>query len=135
MFKKEVKYLGHIVSASRIKTDPKKIQAVRDWPEPNNVTELRSFIGLCSCYRKFILGFADIAKPLQCLTSKGKPFAWTSECSQAFGKLKNRLCEAQTLAHPDFTKEFILDTDASDFAIGVVLPQVFDGKERVIAYV
>ena len=134
LFKKEVEYLGHIVSASGIKTDPKKIQAVRDWPEPNNVTELRSFIGLCSYYRRFILGFANIAKPLHRLTSKGEPFVWTCECSQAFEKLKNCLCEAPTLAHPDFTKEFILDTDASDFAIGAVLSQVFDGKERVIAY-
>ena len=134
LFKKEVEYLGHIVSASGIKTDPKKIQAVRDWPEPNNVTELRSFIGLCSYYRRVILGFADIAKPLHRLTSKGEPFVWTSECSQAFEKLKNCLCEAPTLAHPDFTKEFILDTDASDFAIGAVLSQVFDSKEWVIAY-
>ena len=78
LFKKEVEYLGHIVSASGIKTDPKKIQAVREWPEPNNVTELRSFIGLCSYYRRFILGFADTAKPLHRLTSKGEPFVWTS---------------------------------------------------------
>ena len=134
LFKKKVEYLGHIVSASGIKTDPKTIKAVRDWPEPNSVTELRSSIGLCSYYRRFILGFADIAKPLHRLTSKEEPFVWTSECSQAFEKLKNCLCEAPTLAHPDFTKEFILDTDASDFAIGAVLSQVFDGKERVIAY-
>ena len=134
LFKEEVEYLVHIVSASGIKTVPKKIQAVRDWPEPNNVTELRSFIGLCSYYRRFILGFADIAKPPHRLTSKGEPFVWTSECSQVFEKLKNCLCKAPTLAHPDFTKEFILDTDAKDFAICAVLSQVFDGKERVIAY-
>ena len=79
-------------------------------------------------------GFADIAKPLHRPSLKGVPFARTSGCSQAFEKPKNCLCEAPTLAHPDFTKEFILDTDASDFAIDAVLSQVFDGKERVIAY-
>ena len=100
--------MGHIVSASGIKTDPKKIQAVQDWPELNNVTELRSFIGLCIYYRRFILGFANIAKPLHHLTSKGEPFTWTSECSQAFEKLQTCLCEVPTPAHPDVTKEFIL---------------------------
>ena len=82
LFKKEVEYFGHIVSASGIKTDPKKIPAERDWPEPSNVIELRSFIGVCSYYRKFILEFADIAKPLHRLTSKEEPFARTNEYSQ-----------------------------------------------------
>ena len=80
LFQKEIEYLGRIVSASGFKTDPKKIQAVRDGPELNNVIELRSFIGLCSYYRIFILRFADNAKPLLRLTSK-ESFAWTNECS------------------------------------------------------
>lgn len=134
LFKREVEYLGHIISASGIRTDPKKVQAVRDWPTPKDVHDVRAFIGLCSYYRRFIPGFAFIAKPLHHLTAKGQSFVWTQDCDKAFKALKKTLCKAPTLAHPDFTKEFILDTDASDFAIGAVLSQEFDGKEHVIAY-
>ena len=134
LFKKEVEYLGHIISASGINPDPKKIQAVKDWPKPNNVTDIRAFIGLCSYYRRFISDFAKIAKPLHRLTEKGQKFYWTEECDRAFGTLKKKLCEAPTLTHPDFQEEFILDTDASDFAIGAVLSQKLDGRERVIAH-
>ena len=134
LFQKEVEYLGHIVSSDGIRTDPKKIEAVQNWPTPENVTELRAFIGLCSYYRRFIQGFADIAKPLHRLTGKEVLFNWTKECEVAFQTLKHKLCETPILAHPDFSKEFILDTDASDFAIGAVLSQVFDGQERVISY-
>ena len=134
LFQKEVEYLGHVVSSDGIRTDPKKIEAVQNWPTPENVTELRAFIGLCSYYRRFIQGFADIAKPLHRLTGKEVLFNWTKECEVAFQTLKHKLCETPILAHPDFSKEFILDTDASDFAIGAVLSQVFDGQERVISY-
>ena len=71
LFKKEVESLGHIVSSSGIKTDPKKIQAVKSWPIPSNVTDLRAFLGLCSYCRRFVSGFADIAKLLHRLTAKG----------------------------------------------------------------
>ena len=114
LFQKEVEYLGHVVSSSRIRTDPKKIEAVQNWPVPGNVTELCAFIGLCSYYRRFIKGFADIAKPLHRLTGKDQVFNWTTECQVAFKRLKQKLCKKPILAHPDFSKEFILDTDASD---------------------
>lgn len=134
LFCKEVTFLGHVISAEGVKTDPSKIQAVRDWAEPENVTQLRSFIGFCSYYRRFVRGFADIAKPLHKLTEKYQPYTWTEECGEAFRKLKETLCEATVLAHPDFTKEFILDTDASDYGIGAVLSQVIDGTERVVGF-
>ena len=88
LFKKEVEYLGHIVSSAGIRTDPKKIEAVQTWPVPKNVTELRAFVGLCSYYRRFIQGFADIAKPLHSLTNKGTQFVWTLDCQEAFETLK-----------------------------------------------
>ena len=134
LFSKSVSFLGHIISDSGIKTDPEKISAVKEWPIPVNVTEVRSFLGLCSYYRRFIPKFADIARPLHRLTEKGQKFVWNSECEQAFGTLKKYLTEAPILAYPDFSKPFILDTDASDTSIGAVLSQVHEGKERVVCY-
>ena len=107
--------------------------AVKEWMEPTSLTEVRSFLGLCSYCRKFVKDFAAIAKPLHNLTTKSQ-FKWTDECQTSFDKLKQVLTSGPLLAHPDFSKQFILDTDASDKAIGAVLPQVIDGRERVCAY-
>ena len=98
------------------------------------MSEVRSFLGICGYYRRFIEKFAEKAKPLTKLTEKGKSLIWTTECQEAFDELKNRLCNAPILGMPDFTKPFLLDTDASNFAIGAVLSQCIDGKERPIAY-
>ena len=134
LFAREVEYLGHIVSEKGISTDPNKIEAVKTWSEPTNVTELRSYVGFCSYYRRYIENFAEIAKPLHKLTQKGKAFVWSDDCQQAFDKLKNKLITAPVLAHPDFTQSFILDTDASAQSIGAVLSQIQNGHERVIAF-
>ena len=134
LFGKQVKYLGHIISEHGIQTDPEKIETVKNWPEPVNRTQVRSFIGLASYYRKFIANFAQIAQPLHKLTQASVPFKWNNECQSAFELLKHRLTSAPILTHPDFTQSFILDTDASQNAIGAALSQVQDGKERVVAY-
>ena len=123
LFAKEVLYLGHVISDKGIATDPAKVQAVKDWPEPCNVSEVRSFIGFCGCYRRFIPGFAERAKPLTRLTEKGIAMIWSEECQQAFLKRKDRLCKVPVLAMPEFTHEFILDTDTSNLSIGAVLLQ------------
>lgn len=132
--RREVLYLGHVVSPEGILTDPDKLQRVKEWPTPCSVTEVRSFLGLCSYYRKFVSGFAHIASPLHQLTQKNTKFIWTEECEIALQKLKKSLTTAPILAYPDFNKDFILDTDASDKGIGAVLSQVHEGKERVISY-
>ena len=134
LFCTEVSFFGQIVSADGVRTDPKKIAVVKNWPEPQNLTQVRSFLGLCSNYCRYIRGFSDLAKPLNKLTEKGQAFAWTVDCSKAFEALKDSLCTSTVLAHPDFTKEFILDTDASDTGIGAVLSQVKDGTERVVSF-
>ena len=134
LFAKEVRYLGHVVSQNGVSTDPDKISAVQNWPVPVSVKEVRSFLGLCGYYRRYIQGFAAIAKCLHRLTEKGRTFIWNQECQIAFETLKSKLVEAPILAHPDFTKPFILDTDASLDSIGGVLSQEIDGRERVIAY-
>ena len=121
LFKKEVEFLGHMINEFGVSTDPRKIDCIEYWPQPSNMREIRSFLGLCSYYRRFIPDYSHVAKPLTRLTEKSKSFDWTDECQHAFDCVKKLLMTTPVLAHPDFTKNFILDTDASDNAIGAVL--------------
>ena len=134
LFSTEVEYLSHVVSKHGVATDPKKIDAVKTWLKQSNVSELRSFLGFCGYCRRYIAKFSEFARPLHKLTEKGKIFSWSVDCQNAFERLKHCLTTAPVLAHPDFTKSFILDTDASGTAIGAVLSQVQDGREKVIAF-
>ena len=129
-----VNYLGFIVSSKGVLPDPAKLAAVDSFPVPKSVKEVRSFLGLCNYYRRFVEKFASIASPLNRLTRKDVSFVWTPECEEAFVELKRRLCSPPILAYPDFHQPFHLYTDASQSAIGYVLGQVIDGKEVVIAY-
>lgn len=131
---RETQFLGHVVSAHGVATDPAKVAAVQNWPPPANVTELRSFLGLASYYRRFVRGFATIAKPLHRLTDKGQPFDWDDVCAGAFTQLKTDLTEAPILAYPDAEQPFIVDTDASNVGVGAVLSQSVGGVERAVAY-
>jgi transposase InsO family protein/predicted aspartyl protease len=133
-FQTKVNFLGHVVSAEGIATDPDKTTAVQQWPVLKNVHDVRSFLGTCSYYRRYIKSFADIARPLHKLTEKTARFQWSQECDAAFNTLKQRLVTAPILGYPNMDDPFILDTDASGFALGSVLSQVRDGKEYVIAY-
>ena len=134
LFQKEVKYLGHVVSADGVSTDPQKAETIHSWPEPTSITDVRSFLGLCSYYRRFIPSFADIAKPLHQLLESGRRFEWTTEAHSAFLILKEKLTQTPILGFPLPNEPFILDTDASSYATGVVLSQIHEGKEKVIAY-
>ena len=87
---------------------------VQKWAVPQTTQELQGFLGLVGYYRKYVSGFAGIAKPLYRLTEKGREFKWMSECGAAFDELKARLMTAPILAFPDFSRTFILDTDSSD---------------------
>ena len=132
--REEVAYFGHVVSKHGVATDPDKTQRVSSWPIPTTIQEIQQFLGLASYYRRFIKDFSTIAKPLHRLTEKGRLFTWTTECANAFAELKQRLITAPVLAFPDYTKQFILDTDASQEGIGAVLSQECNGQEKVIAY-
>ncbi|KAK3106610.1 hypothetical protein FSP39_023509 [Pinctada imbricata] len=134
LFQKKVNFLGHIVSECGISTDPIKVEAVQTWPRPRTPKQVRSFLGLCSYYRRFVQGFADIARPLHKLCEKGAKFVWTEECDSSFENLKQRLCTSPILAYPISGLPFILDTDASHAAVGAVLSQVQEDAERVISY-
>ena len=127
---KEVPYLGHVFSAAGMVPDANKIAAVRDWPTPKDVSEVRQFIGLASYYRRYVKGFADIATPLHQLTEKTSQFLWTESCQAAFEMLKKSLTQAPVLCYPSFDKTFILQTDASAVGIGAVLEQ----EGQVVAY-
>ena len=140
-FKSSLKYLGHIVSKDGIATDPHKIEAIRNWPTPETVTDVHSFTGFTNYYRKFIKRYAKISRPLRELTSgengkkKNHRVEWTNRCKESFDTLKAICSECPVLAYADYTKPFVLHTDASTMGLGVVLYQKQeDGKERVIAY-
>ena len=142
-FKKEIKYLGHVVSEQGVSTDPDKIKAVTEWPQPTTVTEVRSFLGFVSYYRRFIPNFSKVAKPFNKLLQnlEGTPSIkkkfkvhWGPEQQEAFETLQGLCTESPVLAYADFKAPFILHTDASGEGLGAVLYQVQEGKQRVIAY-
>lgn len=132
--RKEVVYLGHTISEDGIKPDPSKIVAVRDYPIPRNVTDIKAFLGLASYYRKFIEGFSKTAAPLTHLLKKNTEFFWTDSCAQSFAELKAKLISAPILQYPRFNEPFILTTDASGKALGAILSQGKIGKDLPVAY-
>ena len=135
LLQQEVQYLGHIVNREGISVDPGKVEKVLTWPVPQNVQEVRQFLGFCSYYRRFIQNFADIARPLHRMTEKNAKFKWTHEAGTAFEHLRKQLTTTPVLVYPDFKTEFVLDTDASGSGIGAVLSQLdSQGKERVVAF-
>jgi transposase InsO family protein len=107
---------------------------VKSWPVPCSISDIRTFLGFANYHRRFIRNFAEIANPLTRLTKKNAPFVWTTEQQKAFDTLREALIKAPVLDHPHRDAPFILDTDASAYAIGAVLSQVVAGEERVIAY-
>src|SRR5438046_2705350 len=150
----EIKFLGHIIGKDGIKTDPAKIEKVKNYSRPVNITQLRGFLGLAKYYRKYIKDFAKLAKPLNDLTKgfKSKPLEtrngikmkrkksekeknreneefmnnWKEKQEEAFELLKEKLVTAPILIYPDFRKEFILYTDASKIALEAILHQKGD---------
>lgn len=132
--RKGISYLGHSMSASGITPDPAKVEVVSHFPILQNLTQLRSFLGLVECYKKFIADFAKMAYPLHALLKTNYNFVWTKDCQETFQQLKMAVLTAPILIHPDFNAPFILHTDASGSGLGAVLLQEQDGVDRLIAH-
>ena len=149
LFQQKIKYLGHIVSEEGIASDPSKVEAIQNWPIPTSVEQVRKYLGFVGYLRKFIKDFGKIAKPLHFLLKdqnsgkrakkksprkKFQSFQWGEEQQQAFDKLKYCCCHTPVLAFADYTKPFILHTDASGDGLGAILYQEQGGYERPIAF-
>lgn len=130
----QIKFLGHLISEGQIMTDPDKTVAINRYPTPKNLKQLKTWIGMCAYYAKFIEGFAKLVAPLNYLRKKNVRFIWGVEQEEAFQKLKKALSEPPTLHIPDFEKEFVLQTDASDIGISAILSQYHGTALAPIGY-
>jgi len=134
LFKSPINFLGHLVSENGIQPQPEKLEAIKTWPTPHCLRDVRAFYGLASYYRKFVKNFAAIAEPLSRLTKKNTPFIWTDEAQKSFDKLKSALLATEILAYPRPDLPCLLDSDASDISVGAVLSQTINGIEKPIAF-
>jgi hypothetical protein len=131
----EVTYLGYVVGVDGIRMDPKKVQAIVDWEYPNNVKDIRAFLGFANFYRRFIDGFSYLAAPLVALTKKDTKFLFNDDCQKAFDALKHAFTTAPILRHFDPDLPIIVEADASDYVTAGVLSQTAsDGTLRPVAY-
>ncbi|XP_071939216.1 uncharacterized protein [Coffea arabica] len=126
----EISFLGHRISKNGIAVDPTKVEAFTLWKQPENPTEVRSFLGLAGYYRRFIKDFSKIAGPMTELTKKNHKFIWSPKCEASFQELKRRLTTAPVLALPEGVYGYVVYSDASKEGLGCVLMQ----KGKVVAY-
>ena len=116
-----LEFLGFVVSSDGIRMAEDKLSAIKNWPTPRKVKDVQSFLGFCNFYRRFIKSFSEISGPLSDLTKKNVEWDWSSRCQDSFEQLKFSVLSAPSLNHPNFDLPFVLETDASDFAVGAVL--------------
>lgn len=133
-FRKDVTYLGHKITDNGILPDESKYDVIYKYPVPDSPEAVKRFVAFCNYYRRFIPNFAELSHPLNKLTRKKAIFLWTKECQDSFEKLKQTLISPQILQYPDFTKTFIVTTDASNVACGADLSQNFNGQDLPISY-
>lgn len=133
--KREIDYMGYVVTGKTIRPDPKKVSEVAEWRTPRNVHDVRSFLGLCNYNRRFIRHYARMAAPITELTKLGRKFVWTQECDRAFKQLKETLTTYPLLRLYDPEKPCTVDTDASKVATGgVIFQEQEDGLLHPVCY-
>jgi hypothetical protein len=132
--KTELEFLGFVVSANGITMNIKKVQTLLEWQAPTTVKGIKSFLGFANYYRRFINNFAKIVQPLTNLTKKSVSFVWNDDCEKAFNELKHLFVSAPILKYADFKKQFVVETDASDFALGMVLSQYHNELLHPVAF-
>ena len=126
--------LGYHIGADGIWPDEGKLHALSKWPEPTNTKEVRSFVGFCSYYKRFVKDFAGIAKPLHELTKNHQHFFWNENYQHFFDDLRNKLIGAPILSHPSYDRVFVLHTDASNNSISAVLSNLYSNKGNPLAF-
>lgn len=131
-----VRFLGFVIEQGQIKADPEKVKSVAEWPKPETRKQLQRFLGFANFYRRFIKDYSKKAAPLTQLTSTRVPFRWSSEAEEAFCNLKTMFSSAPVLSHPDPSRQFIVEVDASDCGVGAILSQrsPLDQKLHPCAY-
>ena len=137
LFKREVKFLGNLISNKGLRVDQDRIKAIQELKEPNNVKQLQKFLGVMNYNRSFVKNFAKIAAPLYNLLQKNVSYTWNDECQESFDKLKECMTKAPTLSLPDVTdplNSYILTIDSSKQGHAAVLTQIVNGKRRIISY-
>lgn len=129
LLQEKVHYLGHVVSAEGIATEPEKCATIRDWPTPSSVQDVRRFLGMAGFYRRFTRDYAKLAGPMYEVIAKPKACAWTTRCQVAFDQLKQKLSSPPILAYADYSLPFRVYTDASATGLGPVLTQFKKGQK------
>ena len=130
LFRREVHFLGHIISGQGVRLSPENVAKVLQFAAPETVTQARALVGMGSYYHRHIKNYSGMMKPIIDLTKKGKKFEWSEQCNEALKMLKEALVSPPIMAYPLDTGEYILDCDSSDYAIGGVLSQIQGGEGR-----
>ena len=134
-FQKETEYLGFLISHNQIRMDPAKVQAILEWPDPLTIKQIQELLGFGNFYRRFIEGYSELVRPLTSLLRKGRVFEWGEEQKETFRRYKEKFRDAPVLIIPNPEKPYVVECDASDFAVGAVLSQKGeDGNMHPIAF-
>ena len=122
--KEELDYLSFVVNQEGLKMDPYKVKVIQEWPELKSKRDIRVFIGFANFYRKFIKDISTLARPITKMLNKNTQFTWGPLQQLSFNTLKKAFTTDPILVRPDYNKQFVIETDASDFAYRAILSQV-----------